>query len=311
MELRKDRWQETSSSDKLANFRWQQLSRGIAFDQVNSCGTRQLVNHIQNHALITTKHQLFSTLVQYCETKRLDVFQYLPLTFPLQMDNDLCLNELEKFIQYFNAIKKAPEDVNTKFGHSMQLPYSMRQNDKTQRQQCAKYLLKDTFFTGQNVWILKATEFNRGVGIHVFNSLQTMGKLLREYAESAGHYQNSHIYRCIQRITKENPADDSTTQISSSEAKDKQKSLSFVVQKYLERPLLLNQRKFDIRVWALLTQENKLFFFQEGYVRTSSVEYTLEQSSIQKPEIHLTNIAVQKFSQDYGKYEDGNILSFA
>ena len=30
-----------------------------------------------------------------------------------------------------------------------------------------------------------------------------------------------------------------------------------MVQKYLERTLLLNQRKFDIRVWALLTQENK------------------------------------------------------
>jgi hypothetical protein len=45
MALRHDRWQETSSFDKLYNFKWQQLSRGIHFDQVNSFGTRQLINH--------------------------------------------------------------------------------------------------------------------------------------------------------------------------------------------------------------------------------------------------------------------------
>jgi hypothetical protein len=40
MELRHDRWEETSTFDKLYNFKWQQLSRGISYDLVNSCGTR-------------------------------------------------------------------------------------------------------------------------------------------------------------------------------------------------------------------------------------------------------------------------------
>ena len=30
--------------------------------------------------------------------------------------------------------------------------------------------------------------------------------------------------------------------------------MSFVVQKYIESPMLINERKFDIRVWAMLTQ---------------------------------------------------------
>lgn len=48
------------------------------------------------------------------------------------------------------------------------------------------------------------------------------------------------------------------------------KASSFVVQKYLERPMLINGRKFDIRVWVLISQEAKLYFFREGYLRTSS-----------------------------------------
>jgi hypothetical protein len=45
LDLRSSRWVETSSYDKLFNFRWQQLSRGLHFDKVNQQGTKQLVNH--------------------------------------------------------------------------------------------------------------------------------------------------------------------------------------------------------------------------------------------------------------------------
>ena len=45
---------------------------------------------------------------------------------------------------------------------------------------------------------------------------------------------------------------------------------NYVVQKYIERPLLIKGRKFDIRVWALVTHNRELFFFQEGYIRLTS-----------------------------------------
>ena len=67
---------------------------------------------------------------------------------------------------------------------------------------------------------------------------------------------------------------------------------SFVVQKYLEKPLLINRRKFDIRLWVLVNHENKVYLFKEGYIRTSSYEFELSPESIEKPFIHLTNNAV-------------------
>lgn len=51
----------------------------------------------------------------------------------------------------------------------------------------------------------------------------------------------------------------------------------------------------------------KGFFYRDCYFRTSSKEYSIENLS--NKFIHLTNDAIQKNSDDYGKFENGNKLS--
>ena len=68
------------------------------------------------------------------------------------------------------------------------------------------------------------------------------------------------------------------------------KSDIFVVQKYIEKPLLINGRKFDIRLWVLVTHEHKCFYFREGYCRLSGQPYTLENQ--ENLFVHLTNNAI-------------------
>ena len=55
---------------------------------------------------------------------------------------------------------------------------------------------------------------------------------------------------------------------------------------------LLKKRKFDIRVWVLINQDSKVFYFKEGYIRTSCEEFSLSEESLSKAYIHLTNNAV-------------------
>jgi tubulin polyglutamylase TTLL1/tubulin monoglycylase TTLL3/8 len=53
----------------------------------------------------------------------------------------------------------------------------------------------------------------------------------------------------------------------------------------------------------------KGYFYDEGYLRTSSREFTI--NNLSNKLVHLTNDAIQKKADDYGKFENGNKLSYA
>jgi len=52
----------------------------------------------------------------------------------------------------------------------------------------------------------------------------------------------------------------------------------------------------------------KVYIYEEGYLRTSCREYSVQ--NLANKLVHLTNDAVQKRAEDYGKFEPGNKLSY-
>jgi tubulin--tyrosine ligase like protein 10 len=82
-----------------------------------------------------------------------------------------------------------------------------------------------------------------------------------------------------------------------------------VVQKYIENPLLIDGRKFDIRAYMIVVcMKPYLVLYQPGYVRMSLNPYTTENFAKDKI-THLTNNSVQKNHPDYKNLKEKSIIS--
>ena len=74
----------------------------------------------------------------------------------------------------------------------------------------------------------------------------------------------------------------------------------FVAQKYIERPMIIKKRKFDVRQWALVNSFDPLevWIFDEFYVRFAANDYNYDNLS--DVYTHLTNNSITKDHQDKG-----------
>ena len=76
-----------------------------------------------------------------------------------------------------------------------------------------------------------------------------------------------------------------------------QKEGTWVAQKYIENPMLILRKKFDIRQWVLLTSWNPVtaWFYERCYLRFGVEDFTID--NLKNKFIHLTNNSIQKNSE--------------
>ena len=77
-----------------------------------------------------------------------------------------------------------------------------------------------------------------------------------------------------------------------------------VVQKYIEKPCLINNRKFDIRQWVFVSSFEPLeaFVYKRAYLRICSKDFDIEQfNDIQR---HISNYSINKVDELVMSVED-------
>lgn len=317
----------------LFDLKWSNYSK-IAWKAVRPA---QIVNHFQHAVLFSQKEQLTSALYAFdastssTEEDSASVFKsQVDLFFPRTF-NGSQMHELMRWMSYSQALAvlkhfiaaapgrassdKQQQEIEQAMDHirlvledrgffaprrrlealSSQVPapnlhrWAARNAQPTvdQRATCETLLSileeRDPQFNmvgsmNRNVWICKPSNLSQGRGIQLVSSIED----LRRVILLSGDCQLQN---------------DTTTR----------EAVKWVVQKYIERPLLLQQgRKFDLRQWVLITslQPLRLYWYRQCYLRFCSRPFSLEKENLQDQFAHLSNYSIQKHAPAEGKAED-------
>lgn len=268
----------------------------------------------------------------------------MPLTFSFRVDEQAFYDDLQSFARFFLAdvSGKEPSDIpvkevyKDKYGTNHQVYYKFGFNIPAKRpigplknrflnvkpEDAPKLPL---FFSGKNMWMLKPSWMSRGRGLELFRTLEELNILLKGYLSgyqardySKMRYTEKNENSPIVDISKVKLSKQKSVEMGQGYGQAAKSSINqmthfkattfpiFVIQKYMEKPMLFKDYKFDIRVYACLNHEMEMFVFREGYVRLSSYKYTLDKMNYY---IHLTNNAVQAACPHFGQFLKGNILT--
>ena len=279
MSYREDVWEKVPlTCIKFSDFVWSPLAHSINFKLTQEI--HQCVNHIEFNCELANKMKLYTNLMRYCEKKNLDLYQFFPFTICLQFSHQNFDKQLNNFKELFQNINKYCPKSNVEFKDYFNL-FLYRLIDYGQTINIPK-----SFNDGKNLWIIKPVNLNRGRCIKVYNNLENIIKDLKEI-------------RSNKKIINE----------ETYSGKSSIKCEYIMIQKYLEKPLLYQGRKFDIRIWILfITSEEKfVYIFKQGHLKATCCAYNPDSQDLF---VHLTNYSVQKYNRNFSQIEIGNEIPF-
>ncbi|NXR55523.1 TTLL5 polyglutamylase, partial [Hippolais icterina] len=87
---------------------------------------------------------------------------------------------------------------------------------------------------------------------------------------------------------------------------------NILVSRYISNPLLIDDFKFDVRLYVLVTSYDPLvvYLYEEGLARFATVRYDQASKNLKNQFMHLTNYSVNKKSGDYVSCDDPEVEDY-
>jgi len=81
----------------------------------------------------------------------------------------------------------------------------------------------------------------------------------------------------------------------------------YIISRYISDPLLVGGKKFDMRLYVLVTSYRplKVYLYRGGFCRFCVEQYSSDVAEIDNIFVHLTNVAIQKQAEDYNEQHGG------
>lgn len=264
--LRSRGWKETDSETDWEFFWADVFWIRESLDQVR-LGEFQKVNHFRNHYELTRKDLTIKNVRRYKRMlekadrrEEAESYDFIPATYSLPADYGLF--EVE--------FKKNPNSI----------------------------------------WIMKPPAKAQGKGIFLFTKIADIADWRKDYSRNAGTVRtNVGIYS-----KKADPGDDGKPQSGVAApgcTKDEARAAAtagasvggdiepYLAQRYIDRPHLIGGKKYDMRVYILVTSWSPLqaWLYRGAFARFCHHRFNLDD--IENTFIHVTNVAVQKTNPKY------------
>lgn len=282
-------WKEVITNS--CNFQWFPVSNGFRFEKLKTqfYGFQiQAFNHFEFHRELSLKSKMFQNIEKYCRDRNINLFDICPITFYLDADSNNYIEEMKNFTICFTAMamkdKKRTIKIQNDANIFVKKIIGMTNNNINNNENSKKIkknkkgiddfynfnnnkmniFIPPTFLTDKNIWLLKPTHLNRGRGIKIFNDLNVLNRYLIEfYGENNNEIEFVTDLKEKKNMNSQRNCHSSCDQRSNHiKINSKEKITKFILQKYIEKPFLIDNRKFDIRVWVLISQDINLYFFK-------------------------------------------------
>ena len=328
-------WKYMSNRINFKNFK---------YESNKPCKKLRMVNLFERNYEVGNKKNMFINLINYCDKININVFNLVPFTIIINntKDVDFCLEAIYELLYFVNKNRNINKNRDLITNRKYSEHFWFDKNFENLKNQYI-YINKN-YLSNKNYWILKPTDLYQGKCIEISNSFEEINKkcknlfkgvekkfipelVIKEEEsddENIQNINNSKVNNLNKieennyglnkiEITMENK-DIVSNGININNTNKKKIAYSkmycsneIIIQKYLDRPLLYNKRKFDIRCFVLVDSNLNVFFCREGHLKGSSELYDLNNTN---KLIHITNYSLQKKSANFEQYEDGNEISY-
>ncbi|XP_024941510.1 probable tubulin polyglutamylase TTLL1 isoform X2 [Cephus cinctus] len=148
----------------------------------------------------------------------------------------------------------------------------------------------------QSTWIMKPCGKSQGAGIFLINKLSKLKKWSRE----ARNPFNPNLTKESYVISRYQSLIQLQYRIN---------TISILHYRYIDNPLLIGGKKFDLRLYVLITSFRplKAYLFKLGFCRFCTVKYDTSIQELDNMYVHLTNVSVQKHGDEYNSLHGGKL----